>query len=123
MQRWWSVGLVLWLSAGCQRPVATGEAPRDVAQAAVPAAGAGSVAGACLGEGEGSSAYDEHRATERGEPAPACCAGLTRLEAYEPAMQPGQCLASKGGRFTCARCGDGQCRVGESHCNCATDCP
>jgi hypothetical protein len=110
MQRWLGVGLILWLSVGCQRPV--------------PAQGAtASAAVACLGEGEGSSAYEEAQTAARGAQAPSCCEGLTRLESYEPAMQPGQCLASKGGRFTCARCGDGQCLQGENHCNCASDCP
>jgi hypothetical protein len=124
MKAWCGIGLIVMALAGCQPSAGSAGVIRDEERAAEQAmrADSGAQTGSCLGEGQGSSSYEEQQATGRGESSPSCCSGLTRLDAYESAARPGQCLVSKGGRFVCARCGDGECREGENPCNCPTDC-
>jgi hypothetical protein len=113
--------MVSWL-LGCHSPASplevkpSGESPPGVE---APEAGSG----ACLKEGEGDSAYGQRPGAPEGSSERACCPGLTRLDAYESSSVPKQCLVSKGGRYVCTHCGDGQCREGENACNCPKDCP
>jgi len=119
VQRWSVAAIAIWVY-GC------GSEPRRSAAAA----GAGDRATPtvertpgvdCLAEGTGDTTSPFGHAAGA---APAmCCAGLTALDTYDAAlMAAGRCILSKGGRFTCARCGDGRCGSGENWCNCARDC-
>jgi hypothetical protein len=122
MKAWWGPWLGVMLLAGCQPSAGLAEVKREGSR---PSADAPQAAGPgeCLKEGEGASAYGQRQTAPEGAPEQACCPGLTRLEAYEPSSVPKQCLVSKGGRYVCTRCGDGQCREGENTCNCPKDCP
>ena len=117
-------GRGLWLGmmlvlAGCR----TSAGSSEVSTREGPTAGGSAGPGACLKEGEGASAYGQRPGNPEGTPEQTCCPGLTRLDAYESSSLPQQCLISKGGRYVCTHCGDGQCREGENHCNCPQDCP
>jgi hypothetical protein len=114
---WRGLWLGLMLVVGCQPSAGS----REVKPSAEAPREAGS--SACLKEGEGASSYARRQEAAEGSPEQACCPGLTRLEAYESSSVPKQCLLSKGGRYVCTHCGDGQCREGENTCNCPTDCP
>ena len=87
---------------------------------APPPAGSDRITG-CLTEGQRSTSSPIGR--EPGAAADSCCAGLTALDAHDATlMAAGRCILSKGGQFTCARCGDGHCGTGENWCNCVHDC-
>ncbi|MET0404189.1 MAG: hypothetical protein ABW123_17385 [Cystobacter sp.] len=111
---WRGFWLGLMLVAGCQSPTGLKPSVETSREAG---------SGTCLKEGEGASSYSRQHDAAEALPEQPCCPGLTRLESYEASSVPRQCLLSKGGRYVCTHCGDGQCREGENTCNCPTDCP
>jgi hypothetical protein len=55
--------------------------------------------------------------------APACCAGLEPLRVFKGSvLRLDECVPEPGGAAVCGRCGDGRCGVGETACNCPSDC-
>jgi hypothetical protein len=51
-----------------------------------------------------------------------CCFGLLPLSMI-PVDEDGQCGIALPCGFVCTKCGDGDCGLGENHCNCEKDCP
>ena len=49
-----------------------------------------------------------------------CCAGLVAVAESTP--MDGGCAQAPPDVILCIRCGDGQCGLGENHCNCPSDC-
>jgi len=50
-----------------------------------------------------------------------CCAALVAVQDCFPAAQ-GECSCPNCPCYVCTACGDGECGVGENHCNCQEDC-
>jgi hypothetical protein len=81
------------------------------------AGGAGGVGGEmvpCLPEGGFGRA-----AQEGDDPEAACCDGLIRVPGTSPGVNG--CFGEDG-TYACTQCGNGECGLGENHCNCAADC-
>jgi len=73
-------------------------------------------AAACLPEGEEGPPPEV-------VPQRPCCEGLGRVPIYKWSfVRVDECLAEKGGRYLCIKCGDGRCGIGENRCNCPADC-
>ena len=67
--------------------------------------------GECIPEGESGPVIPD---------APGCCEGLEPVSCDQPGPN-GECIGCDGA-FICARCGNGQCGLGENVCNCPEDC-
>lgn len=70
----------------------------------------------CMSEGEVGTTQTQF--------APACCPGLVAVAAsYAKSEGSGVvCESPASGAFTCVRCGDGVCGMGENGCRCPQDC-
>jgi hypothetical protein len=67
----------------------------------------------CILEGKGGGVYPGMKG---------CCKGLTAIGCDRP-NELGKCLTSACvGGFSCTKCGDNECGLGENKCNCPKDC-
>jgi hypothetical protein len=54
-------------------------------------------------------------------PGASCCPGLTDIGTNKPNVD-GSCPPPPLGVVLCAKCGNGECALGENYCNCPADC-